>query len=164
MANHEKEKAALGHVLDDYRRTVVWKLAGVSREDAIRPMVPSGTSLLGVVKHLAYVERYWFQLVIAKREVDFPWSESDPDADWRIADGETVADVIDLFEAECVISREVLESLESLDAEYPRRDETLTARAILLHMIEEIARHAGHMDIIRELIDGTTGYWPTDES
>jgi hypothetical protein len=53
--------------------------------------------------------------------------------------------------------------LESLDAEFPRRDEMLTARGILLHVIEEIARHAGHMDIIRELIDDATGWGPDDE-
>ena len=160
MSDHTKERAALRTVLDDYRRTVVWKLDGLSRDDAVTPRVPSGTSLLGVVKHLAYVERWWFQAVIGRRDPEFPWSEDDPDADWRIDDGESVEDIIDLFWAECTISNEILEGLESLDAEYQRRDEMLTARGIILHMIEEIARHAGHTDILRELADGTTGYWP----
>ncbi len=160
MGDYDKEKAALADVLDTYRRMVVWKLDGLSREDAMKPLVPSGTSLLGIVKHLAYVERWWFQAVIGRRDVDFPWSDDDPDADWRIEDGDTVPGIIDLFHAECAISREIFDAIDSLDAEYPRRDEMLSARGIVLHMIEEIARHVGHMDIIRELTDGSTGYWP----
>lgn len=153
------EKAALAEVLDTYRRIVVWKVKGLSRDDAVKPIVSSGTSVLGIVKHLAYVERWWFQAVLARREVEFPWTEEDPDADWRIADDETVQDIIDLYERECAISRDVLAEV-SLNAEYPRRDKTDTARQIILHMIEEIARHVGHMDILRELIDGQTGWGP----
>jgi len=150
----------MAKVLDDYRRIVVWKLDGLSRDDALRPGVESGTSLLGVVKHLAYVERWWFQAVLGKRRVEFPWTEEDPDADWRIVDEESLDDIVALYQAECAVSREILDGLESLDAEYPRRDDVLTARGILLHMIEEIARHVGHMDIIREQLDGTTGWGP----
>jgi uncharacterized damage-inducible protein DinB len=153
------EKAAIADVLDTYRRLAVWKLAGLSHDDATKPMVPSGTSLLGIVRHLAYVERWWFQAVLGQRDVEFPWTEDDPDADWRIADGETVDDVIALYEAECAISREVLDGLESLDTEYPRG----SARSIVLHMIEEIARHVGQMDILRELVDGSTGWGPPQE-
>lgn len=163
MTNHDKERTAFADVLDTYRRMVVWKLDGLSREDAMKPMVPSGTSLLGVVKHLAYVERWWFQAVLGQRDVEFPWSEDDPDADWRIADGESVQDIIDLFDAECAISREILDGLESLDAEFPVGSQTRIARNILLHMVEEVARHVGHMDIIRELTDGTTGYRPDED-
>ena len=156
----DKEKAAIADVLDTYRDVVRWKVEGVSRAEAIRPIVTSGTSLLGVVKHLAYVERYWFQAVLGGDDAAFPWSTDDPDADWRIEDDETVADILELYERECATSREVLHRLESLDGEFPRRDELLTARVILLHMIEEMARHAGHMDIARELVDGTTGDFP----
>ncbi len=163
MTEIKSEETALAEVLDTYRRMVVWKVEGLSRQDSVRPMVPSGTSLLGIVRHLAFVERWWFQAVLGQRDVEFPWTEDDPDADWRIGDGESIQDIIDLFEAECVISREILDGLGSLDAVFPRRDEMLSARDILLHMVEEVARHVGHMDILRELADGTTGYWPGED-
>ncbi len=161
MSEINQEKAALADVLDTYRRIVAWKVEGLGRIDAVKPMVPSGTSLLGIVKHLAYVERWWFQAVLAQRDVEFPWTDDDPDADWHIAGEESVQNVVDLYEGECAVSREILAGL-SLDAEYPRRDRTTTAREIILHMIEEIARHVGHMDILRELVDGATGWGPED--
>lgn len=155
-----KEKAAIAEVLDTYRGIVKWKLEGVSQEDAVRPLVPSGTSLLGIVKHLAFVERWWFHAVLGRMDVGFPWTEEDPDPDWRIEDWESVQGVLDFYEQECAVSRDILEGLESLDAEYPRGEQTLVAREILLHFVEELARHVGHMDILRELIDGSTGWGP----
>ncbi len=122
--------------------------------------MPSGTSLLGIVKHLAYVERWWFQAVLGKGDPEFPWTEEDPDADWRVEDDESVDDIVELYKAECAVSREILEGLESLDGEYRWGKRPVTARDILLHMIEEIARHVGHMDIIREQTDGATGWGP----
>ncbi len=156
------EKAAIAEVLDTYRGIVKWKLNGVSQEDAVRPLVSSGTSLLGIIKHLAYVERWWFHAVLGKRDVDFPWTEQDPDPDWRIEDWESIQGVLDFYDQECAVSRIVLEELESLDAEFPRGNRTLIAREILLHFVEELARHVGHMDILRELIDGSTGWGPQD--
>ena len=158
MSNTEKSEIA--DVLDTYRGFAVWKLEGLSREDAVRPMVSSGTSLLGIVKHLVYVERYWFQAIISGHDIEAPWSDEDPDADFRIEDDESIADIIGMYETECAASRFVFDGLDSLDAEYLRRDTMLSAREILLHMIEEIARHVGHQDILRELIDGTTGVAP----
>jgi hypothetical protein len=161
MTDAQTEKESLAEVLDTYRDLAVWKLDGLDREDAVRSLVPSGTSLLGIVKHLAYVERWWFQAVLAKREAEFPWTDDDPDADWRIGDGESVQDIIALYEGECAVSRDVFAGL-SMDAQYPRGARVSTARQIILHMIEEIARHIGHMDILRELIDGKTGWGPDD--
>ncbi|MDJ0952588.1 MAG: DinB family protein [Acidimicrobiia bacterium] len=160
MSEYQTGKAALGKVLDDYRRIIVWKLDGLSREDALRPAVPSGTNLLGIVKHLAYVERWWFQAVLGQGDPEFPWTEDDPDADWRVTADETIADIVALYNAECTVSREVLADLDSLDREFTWGSRSGTARDILLHMIEEVARHAGHMDIIRELTDGATGWGP----
>jgi uncharacterized damage-inducible protein DinB len=160
MQHPSAEKAAIAEVLDTYRGIVKWKLDDVSCEDAVRAFVPSGTSLLGIVKHLAYVERWWFHAVLGEMEVELPWTDDDPDADWRIDEGESIQDVLELYEQECAVSREVLENLESLDAEFARGDRTLIARDILLHFVEELARHVGHMDILRELIDGSTGWGP----
>ena len=158
----DMEKAAIAEVLDTYRDIIRWKLDGVSRRDATRRFVASDTSLLGVVKHLVYVERYWFQVVFAGDASAMPAWRDDPGFEWRIEEDESIDDILELYAAECAQSRAVFNGIESLDAEFPRRDEMLTGRAILLHVIEEIARHAGHMDIIRELVDDATGWGPDD--
>ena len=143
--------------LDHHRATLLWKIDGVSDEDLRRPMVPSGTSLLGMVKHLAYVERGWFQRTFLAQDVSFPWTKEDPDADFRIEPDETTQDVIDLYNQECEISRQIVgaASLDDMARHSKRSDYSL--RWILVHMIEETARHNGHADILREMIDGTTG-------
>ena len=143
--------------LDHHRATLLWKIDGVSDEDLRRPMVPSGTSLLGMVKHLAYVERGWFQRAFLGQEVTVPWTKEDPDADFRIEPDETTQDIIDLYNQECEINRQIV-GAASLDdmARYSKRSD-YSLRWILVHMIEETARHNGHADILREMIDGTTG-------
>ena len=158
----DKEKAAIAEVLDAYRDVVHWKVDGLTRDEAVKRIVASETSLLGVVKHLVYVERYWFQVVLGgNADAIPPWADA-PGFDWHIEDDESIADIVALYTAECARSRDVFDALESLDEEFPRREEMLTARSILLHLIEEIARHVGHMDIIRELIDESTGWGPED--
>ncbi len=84
------EKETLVGVLNELRAVMLWKLDGLDREQASRPMVPSGTSLLGIVKHLAWVERWWFVDFIGGEKLDYPWSEEDPDADFRVEDHETI--------------------------------------------------------------------------
>ena len=155
----EPERETLGGFLDYYRTVIVRKVAGISLEDASRPMVASGTSLLGVVKHLGYVERGWFQAGIGGGVFEVPWTDEDPDADFRIEPGETVESVVAWYEEQCERSREIVASTPSLDRlEVRERDAPQRSlRWILVHMIEETARHAGHMDIIREQIDGATG-------
>lgn len=154
------ELETLGRYLDTYRDVVKWKLVGVTDEDARRPIVPSGTSLLNVVKHLAYVERWWFQAVIAGDDVDIPWHD-DPDADWRLESEDTIASVVALYDAECAKSRAILDVLDDPDELRDREGrDPVSIRRILIHMVEEVARHAGHMDIARELIDGATGDFP----
>ena len=154
------EKETLSRYLDTYRDIIVHKVLGVDRESAVRPMVPSGTSLLGIVKHMAYVERWWFQSVVGRRVVAFPWSDTDPDADWRIEDGESVDSVVELYRRECAESRAVVDGLGSLEDVFRTGDSYISARRVLVHMLEETARHAGHADILRELIDGSTGWGP----
>jgi len=148
-------------MLDNNRAIMVWKLAGLTREQAIRPVVASGTSLLGMVKHLAYVERWWFDDFFAGNDVDYPWSEGDPDADFRIEDDETIASVIALYEAAIARAKEITADAHMDDLSVrDRNGERRALRWIVAHMIEETARHAGHADIVRELIDERTGYYP----
>jgi uncharacterized damage-inducible protein DinB len=157
------ELETLARYLDAYRDVVLWKLEGVDDEAARRPLVPSGTSLLGLIKHLAYVERYWYQRVIAGRDVAVPWRDGDPGGDWRIDPAETGDDVVALYQAEIAESRRIHAELTDPDVTVEEDGVPVSVRRILVHMVEEIARHSGHADIIRELIDGTTGSFPGEE-
>jgi uncharacterized damage-inducible protein DinB len=153
------EAETLRGFLDFHRATLLWKLEGLDDEQLRRAMVPSGTSLLGLVKHLAYVERSWFQRVWAGQEVSFPWTQDDPDADWRIEPDETTEDIVALYNGECDRSRQIVAAASALDEAvvHPRWKEAVSRRWILTHMIEETARHVGHADILREQIDGVVG-------
>jgi len=156
----EPEKETLEGFLDYYRAVIVRKVAGLSLEDASRPLVASGTSLLGVVKHLGYVERGWFQSGIEGRTFDVPWTDDDPDADFRVEPGETVEGIVAWYQEQCALARQIVAAAPDLDVRERRIREGRPQRSlrwILVHMIEETARHAGHMDIIREQIDGEVG-------
>ncbi len=156
VPHNAPEKVQLCAFLDWYRDTLLRKVSGLSREQLTRRLVPSPTTLLGLVKHLAYVERTWFGRVFAGQDLPDPWTKEDPDVDFRIEPGETAEGVIAFYREECDRSRRIVQGA-SLDdvARLPGRDQTL--RWILIHMIEETARHAGHVDILRELTDGAVG-------
>lgn len=142
--------------LDFLRATLLWKIDGLSDEEVRRPMVPSGTCLLGIVKHSGWVERWWFQRVFAGDDVQIIWQGDDPNADWKIEPDETTADIIAFYEAETRRSREILQGAHWGDvAKASGKEHTLGW--IMTHMVEEVARHCGHADIFREMIDGKTG-------
>ena len=148
------ERTTLVAYLDYLRDAIVRKVQGLDESAVRRPMVPSGTSLLGLVDHLLNVERYWFHHVFAGRDVPMtppgtPLAE-DLTADSAIAQyRETTAGA-----NEIVTEAADLEQGAARDTFDGRRP---TLRWVLVHMIEETGRHAGHADIIRELIDGETG-------
>lgn len=145
-----------GAFLDFLRATLLWKIDGLSDDEVRRPMVPSGTSLLGILKHSTYVERWWFSRVFAGHDVEMIWTDTDPDADWRIEPTETTAEIIANYEAEIARSRAIIAGAAWDDvAKASRQGHTLGW--IMSHMIEEVARHVGQADIMRELIDGKTG-------
>jgi uncharacterized damage-inducible protein DinB len=151
------ERELLTAFLDWHRATLLLKVAGLDDEALRRRLVLSQTTLLGLVKHLGYVERSWFQMRFAGEDLPVPWSDADPDADWRIEPDESTASILAFYKEQVARSRAIVAAEPSLDAvaKAPGRQETL--RGILVHMIEETARHNGHADILRELIDGTTG-------
>ncbi len=155
------ERVQLEAFLDYYRLVVAAKLEGVSEADARRRLVPSATTLGGIVKHLRWVEQSWFLERFAGRPADRlpppPYTDADPDADFRLEDDETVAGVLADYRASCASSREAAagHDLEETFSS-PRRGQ-VSLRWLYLHMIEETARHAGHADILREQIDGGTG-------
>ena len=144
--------------LDWYRNVMIRKVEGLDPEGLRRSPVDSGTSLGGLVKHLAYVERHWFGSTFGSLELGYPWTDEDPDADFRLADDETVESLTALYRSECSRARELVAAHPDLDRVVPAsRGRTVSLRWILIHMIEETARHAGHADIIREMVDGTVG-------
>jgi uncharacterized damage-inducible protein DinB len=157
------EMDSLRAFLDFHRATLLWKLQGLSKEEATRPHVPSGTNLLGLVKHLTYVERYWFGVFFAGLDLPLPRFDEDPDAEWRVGPDETVEQVVAAYRAETERSRELVVGASPDDrgrGKVVRRDgpaSNFSLRWIMLHMIEETARHNGHADFLRELTDGTTG-------
>ncbi len=147
----------VGAFLDFQRATLLWKIDGLDDETLRRPLVPSGTSLLGIVKHSAFVERFWFQIVVAGRNVDVPWPD---DADWRIGADETTAAIVAFYEAECAISREIYTG-KSWDDPVANdgngRRQGMTLAWVMAHILEEISRHVGQVDILREQLDGLVG-------
>lgn len=151
------ERATYTALLDYLRATIEMKVDGLRDDDATRAVLPSKlTTAAGVVKHVLWMEHHWFEVVLAGRESRAPYTMEDPDADWRVEEDETFAGLLDGYRRQCEISRQILP--EDLDRVVPfRGDRTVSARWVLAHVIEETARHAGHLDVVRELLDGTTG-------
>lgn len=150
------EKETLVAFLDYFRATILLKMDGVSDEDLRRKLTASGLTLLGLVKHLAHVERYWFQLTFAGHDIKFPWTDADPNADWRIEPDESTETIIELYKEAIRQARLIVEAASFEDVAKKARD-TISLRWIVTHMVEETARHAGHADILRENIDGVIG-------
>jgi uncharacterized damage-inducible protein DinB len=151
------EKTSLHTSLDRHRDVVLWKIEGLDDEQLRRPMTPSGTSLLGLVKHLAAVEYAWFCSTFGRDTEPLPFDDDDPDADLRVTAAETTADVVDFYGRARSAADAVISELGMDDLGTAWFGDDVTLRWVLIHMIEETARHAGHMDIVRELIDGSTG-------
>jgi uncharacterized damage-inducible protein DinB len=155
------EREALGAWLDWHRATLLRKLDGLDDEQMRRPMVPTGLCLLGLVKHLTAVEFGWFDSVFLQSGELHPFErEDDPEAEFRIGPEDTTELVVGSYLKACERSREIVAGAASLDetVPHPRGTGEMDLRRILIHMVEETARHNGHADIIRELIDGATGY------
>jgi hypothetical protein len=111
-----------------------------------------------MIHHLVYVELGWFQETIAGSSVEYPFDEDEPDIDFRVPPDMDAQEVFDLYRRQCARSREVL-AASSLDdpVKGAKRSADYNVRWVVVHMIEETARHAGHADILREQIDGATG-------
>jgi len=151
------EKESLHVSLDRHRDVVLWKLEGLDDEQLRRSMTPSGTNLLGLVKHLGVVEYGWFCETFGRETEPLPFDENDPDADLRVEPGETTADIVAFYGRSRVAADRVIDESEVDDLGTAWFGDPVSMRWVLVHMIEETARHAGHMDILRELIDGAAG-------
>jgi uncharacterized damage-inducible protein DinB len=158
------ERTTLIEFLDYHRVTVLEKIGGLDHEQMNRQHLPSGTTIAGLVKHLALVEDSWFQERLIGAPTPEPWASAplDDDVDWDFhsAHLDTPEELTALYEAACGRSRAALATVPDLGTmavAANRRGEVFSARWILVHMIEETARHNGHLDVLRELTDGATG-------
>jgi len=145
------EKETLLAFLGYLRASVDHKLAGVSEDDARRSFVSSGTTLLGLVKHLAFVEVYWAQRRFAGLDVALA------NDGFELGPSDTVESVRRAYAQAGTRTDEIVSNCDDLEQPLARGSHGLTLRWMLAHMVEETARHAGHVDILRELVDGSTG-------
>jgi uncharacterized damage-inducible protein DinB len=153
------EREMLRTFLDFHRATLAMKCAGLPDEALRRRAVPtSGLSLLGLVRHMAEVEQGWFRQTAGRTEVPpLYWTEDNDDADFDdIADADVAAD-FEAWRQQCEHARQVVAKISSLDEMFGGRTREYSLRWIMVHMIEEYARHNGHADLLRERIDGQTG-------
>jgi hypothetical protein len=154
------ERTALQGWLDYHRTTLRWKCAGLTGDQlVVRPVASSTLSLLGLVRHMAEVERAWFRRRLGGQgDLGLLYcSDEFPDGDFDLADAALAEADFAAFSAECVAADAVARDRSLDDTFLSRRGATLDLRWVYLHMIEEYARHNGHADLIRELIDGVTG-------
>ena len=155
--------------LDYQRATLEWKCRGLDDDHLRVTLPPTSMSLGGLLKHLAYVENYWFTEVVAGDSPQEPWAsvdwKADPDWDWHSAGAALGHELRALWAEEVARSRDLVEALlahgesKALDETHPAWGGRgrVSLRWVLVHMIEEYARHNGHADLLRESIDGEKG-------
>jgi len=164
-------KADLHRYLQRGRDALLWKLDGLSEYDIRRPLVPTGTNLLGLVKHVAGVELGYFGDVFGRPSAEpQPWlaEDAEPNADMWATPDESRERIVALYHRAWAHSDATIEAL-ALDAIgrvpwWPEDRREVTLHRILVHVIAETERHAGHADIVRELIDGTAGLRPDNDN
>jgi len=148
--------------LDYYRGTVLRKLDGLGEEELRGSRLPSGWTPLELLKHLTWVERRWLRWGFAAEATDEPWGDQGPDGAWHVPAEESIEDVKAAYVEQCERSRQIaagvpLARRARTGGRFATPDEAPTLGWILFHVLQEYARHAGHLDIARELIDGTVG-------
>ncbi|HEX6345876.1 DinB family protein [Umezawaea sp.] len=157
-------KSDLHHYLGVARDALLWKLEGLAEYDVRRPLTPTGTNLLGLVKHVSGCEIGYFGETFGRPFPDPPaWlrDDAEPNADmWATAD-EAREDVVGLYRRACEHADATITEL-ALDApgvvaHWPEERRRVTLHQILVHMVSETTRHAGHADVVRELVDGAVG-------
>lgn len=157
------ERTQLVGWLDIQRAIVQWKCEGLSEEDAHRSLLPSSPlmTMAGVVSHLRWVEHCWFEVLFLGGPAEGPQFQEEPeDADLRV-EGVPLAQLLREYAQQCARSNEIVaaHSLDEAGRHPDFKSAGATLRWMLIHMVEETGRHAGHLDIIRELLDGETGYY-----
>lgn len=157
------ERSSLEAFLEYQRQTLMWKCSDLPGEDlARRGVPPSSLSLLGLIRHMALVEQSWFRVRLARQPEQFLYvTDDEPDREFDAATADAAHEDFDIYAQQLEHSRQVL-AAHGLDDTFTVQHrhgevETLSVRWLLLHMIEEYARHNGHADLLRERIDGAVG-------
>jgi len=167
MSDLRAPKAVLRHYLQVSREALLWKLDGLSERDLRMPRTPTGTNLIGIVKHMANVEIGYFgdtfgrEWPTPEERVSEAYFETDPQADWYATESETCDEIIDLYRrvwafADATIEEVPLDALGRVPW-WSEDHNRVTLECIMVHVIVDLARHVGHADILREEIDGTAG-------
>lgn len=166
-------KSALHRELRVLRQTLLWKLDGLSERDQRRPLTPTGTNLLGLLKHCALVEAGYLGDTFGRPWPEgFPWSSDDVTEDDNVdmfaTEDESAADIIALAERVWAHTDTTLEQLD-LDTTgtvpwWGERGERVTLGHIVVHLMLDLSRHAGHADILREQLDGSVGWRPSTDN
>ncbi|WP_280892123.1 DinB family protein [Streptomyces sp. LBL] len=161
-ATNADERAMLEGWLDYHRQTLAWKCEGLSDAQLRTPSVePSELSLMGLVRHMAEVERGWFRKVLKDEAVGpIYYSDADPDGDFHLTDADTWDEAYATWQAEIETARRHAAGFgldDMSEGKHRRSGERFNLRWIVTHMIEEYARHNGHADLLRERVDGATG-------
>ncbi|WP_329388150.1 DinB family protein [Streptomyces sp. NBC_01351] len=161
-ATNADEREMLDGWLDYHRATLAWKCAGLTDGQLrLTPLKPSELSLLGLVRHMAEVERYWFrEIMLGEDLADLYSTHENVDGDFHYTDRDTWAEAEQVWQTEVELARQSAAGrpLDLMsDPASHRRGEAFSLRWVYTHMIEEYARHNGHADLLREHIDGTTG-------
>ena len=171
MTDLDDPKTVLRHYLQQAREALLWKLDGPGERDLRLPRTPTGTNLLGIVKHCLNVEVGYFGPTFGRQwptpeevvsEADY---ETDPQADWYATHDETAAGIVDLYRRVWAFADETIDALP-LDAPgkvpwWRPGHQDVTLQRVIVHVTGDVAQHAGHADILREQIDGAVG-WRSD--
>jgi uncharacterized damage-inducible protein DinB len=154
-----RAEVLLGY-LDYFRAVVIGKLDGLSEGDLRASRLPSGWAPLELLKHLVHVERRWLVWGFEGEPVADPWAD-ERDGRWHVPPDETLADLVAALAAQAARTRAIVDAHDLSDVGQPgerwRGAPPATLERVLLHLVQEYARHAGHLDVVRELTDGRTG-------
>jgi hypothetical protein len=157
----EDPREILLQQLNYYRATLLSKLGGLSEDQLTTSVLPSGWSPLGLLKHLVFVERRWMQWGFAAEQIPDPWGDHDPDSDgWLVEPDDTLVALTERLRAvaastDAIASKADLTDRAGVGGRFSSDPPTLGW--ILVHLLQEYARHLGHLDVVRELIDGAVG-------
>ncbi|MCH6160266.1 DinB family protein [Streptomyces marispadix] len=157
------ERTQLVGWLGMQRAIIHWKCEGLSEEDAHRSVLPASPymTMAGLVSHMRWVEHCWFEVLLLGGPAEGPQFDDGPEDADMMVEGVPLARLLDEYEKQCAVSDEIIaaHALEDIGRHPGYKADQTSLRWILLHMIEETARHAGHADILRELLDGRKGYF-----
>lgn len=148
----EDERTQLDSLIEEYRRAIESTLDGLTEEEARRRLVPSATTLLGLLKHVTWMQRVWFEVCVAGESLGGLGLASNVDESFRLSDGDSIASVTAAHREACAVARSTAAELVLDDVATGHRTGPRTLRWVYLQVLRELAHHCGHADILREQV------------